>query len=326
MGITPSTDLSTLRPDIRGAFLEYPLELAANGYVAELVARTVSVMSESGKFGIIAIEELLKDADTNRGPRGVYNRVTHKMGEMSYSCEEYGIEEAVSERNARQLRDYFDAEMIAASLCRGIVNRAREKRVAAALFNAAVWTGASLTTDVSNEWNDYANATPIDDVLAARVKVWNASGLWPNAVVMNRLVYAHVRNCAQVIARISGSGAGSPVKAADITAMQLAELFDVRHVIVAGQAKNAAAEGQAASIAPIWSNEYVSVCRVAETDDPTEPCTLRSFAWDEDGGVDPIMESYEEPQSRSTIVRARHNSDEVVMYKESAHLLGNITG
>src|SRR5690606_12564624 len=160
-------------------------------------------------------------------------------------------------------------------------------------------TFASHTTGVSNEWHDPTNATPIDDVEAAVQSVWSASGLWPNAMIINRLVFRNLRNCDQIIDRIACSGAASPTKPTDITAQLLAQVFGLERIIVAGTAKNAENEGQAASIAPIWSNEYAMICRVAETNDFQEPCIGRTFHWGEDGSeVGGTVETYRDETVR----------------------------
>jgi hypothetical protein len=223
-------------------------------------------------------------------------------------------------------RDYFDAELVAAARARSIVMRSLEKRLAALLFNATTWTGASLTTAITNEWDDHSNAVPVTDVNAAKQAVFDGSGLWPNCAIMNRKVFENARLCTQVQNIISASGAGDRITPNRITEQMLADALGVDFVLVGGAPKNTAAEGQAASISSVWSDEYVMVARVATTDDPSEPCVARIFHWAEDGSqIGATMETYRDESARSDIVRARMDTDEIVMYTEAAHLLSNAT-
>ena len=187
-------------------------------------------------------------------------------------------------------------------------------------------TGASLTTAITNEWDDATNAVPVTDVEAAVQNVYDGSGLWPNALIVNKKVFRNLRLCDQIRDRISSSGAGSSEAAGNITAQQLAEVFDLQYILVAGGSENTANEGQDASISQIWSDEYAMVCKVATSEDFKEPCVGRTCHWGEDGSsAGGTVESYYEPASRSDIIRVRHDVDEIVLYPEAGHLLSNVT-
>lgn len=322
----PSSSLATLRPDLVDSFMEFDLEMEKQGYIALNVFPVIEVGLQSDNPGKIPIEQLLQIGETARNSGGGYNRGSWKFETFSYATREHGWEEPVDDRDAKRYRHFFNAEQIAAARAYGFVTRNQEQRAAAALFNASTWTGASLTTAVTNEWDDAANATPITDVEAAVRLVYAGSGLWPNALVINRKVFRNLRNCDSVIDRINSAGAGSPSKPEDVTAAMLSAVFDLPHIIIGGGSKNSANEGQAASVAQVWSDEYAMVCRVAETNDIREPCVGRTFHWSEDGSnIGGTIETYRDEVVRSDIVRVRHETDEVVMYAAAGHLLSNIT-
>lgn len=320
---TPSTSLATLRPDLAGSFMAFDLEMQRRGYIATRVLPVLEVMKSAGTFGIIALKSLLQNRTTTRAAGGGYNRGTWNFDDVAFATKENGFEEPVDDRESGLYREYFDIEMIATMRAFEAVLQNAEKRAAAMLFNATTWASA---TNCVNEWDDFANATPIDNVEAAVKVVWNASGLWPNALVINRRVFRNLRNCAQIIDRINSAGAGSSTKPSDITAEQLAAVFDLEEVIVAGTAKNTANEGQTPVIAPIWSDEYAMVARVARTNDIKEPCVGRTFHWSEDGSeAGGTVETYRDEKVRSDIVRVRHDTDEKILYVAAAQLLDNVT-
>lgn len=321
-----SSSLATLRPDLAASFMEFDLAADQAGYIGHKVFPIVEVDKQAGVFGKIPLEQLLQSADTERAPGSGYNRGNFTFTTASFACQEHGWEEVVDDREAKMYAEYFDAEVVSTARAYNMVLRNAENRIADAVFNTAVWTGASLTTTVSNEWDDAVNATPITDVEDAVQKIYDNSGLWANALVINKKVFRNLRLSDQIRDRVSSSGAGSSELQANITAQQLAEAFDLKYIIVAGGTENTAKEGQSASISPLWSGEYAMVCKVAETQDFKEPCIGRTFHWSEDGSSPGgTVETYRSEEVRGEVVRVRHDVDEIVLYAQAGHLLDNIT-
>jgi hypothetical protein len=322
----PSSSLATLRPDLAESFMEFDLEADARGMVSTQVFPVIEVGAQAGNFGKIPIEQLLQNRDTKRAPGSGYARGSFTFEPATYACLENGAEEPVDDRQAKMYAEYFDAEVISTARAYSSVLRNAEQRVANAVFNPTTWTGSSLTTGVSNEWDDATNATPIVDVEAAVQAIYDGSGLWANALVINRKVFRNLRNCEEIIERINSAGAGNASKASDVTTAMLAQVFDLDHIIVAGSSKNGADEGLAASPEQIWSSEYAMVCRVATSQDFREPCIGRTFHWSEDGSsIGGTVESYRDETVRGDVIRVRHDTDEVTLYPQAGHLLSNIT-
>lgn len=326
MPINSSTAATVnLRPDL-GAFFEFDLEMEKQGFVGGKVLPIVDVSLQADNPGKLPLEQLLFDGDTAHASGSGFNRGNWSFERYTYATEEHGWEEPVSDRDRQRYSSILQAEAIATLRARSLIARNYESRVASAVFNSSTWTGASLTTDVTNEWDDTTNATPIVDVEAAVQKVYDGSGLKANALVVNWKVFRNLRNCDEVIDRINSAGAGDASKASDVTTQMLAQVFDLDYVIVAGASKNTATEGQSASVSQIWSDEYAMVCRVSDSVDPRDACIGRTFHWTGNGSaLDGVIEQYREEQSASDIIRCRFETDEVIMYPQAGHLLGNIT-
>jgi len=322
---SPSSALSTLRPDLAASFQEYSLQELMRGLIATRVFPVVEVAKASGTFGTIPVEQLLKKHATIRAPGSDYARGKWEFTPATFACIENGWEEPIDDREATMYRDFFDAELVAAQRAMIQILLNAEARVAAAVFNATTWTGSALTTAISNEWDDATNAVPVTDVRKAKQKVFAASGLWPNAVIMNRKVFQNCLATDQVTGLIKYQGF-QDVRAGLITPQALAQAFDVDFVLVAGAPYDSALEGQSASISPVWSDEYVMVARVATTPDPAEPCIGRTFHYGEDGSsIGGTIETYRDEKVRGDVVRVRHDVDEVTLYAQAGHLLSNAT-
>lgn len=324
---SPNGSLATQRPDL-ASFLAFDLEAEKNNYVGHQVFPVIDVDRQAGNFGKIPLEQLLAKGETARAPGSGYSRGDWKFEPAKYATTEHGWEEPIDDREAGMYRDYFDAEVISTQRAFSMVLRNAEQRIADAVFDPAVWTTASFTTAITNEWdkNHKSDAVPIDDVEYAVHQVYKNSGLWPNALVINRQVFRNLRNLDQIIERINSEGAGDASKPSDINAEMLARVFDLDYVIVAGTSKSTANKGQKAAISQIWSSEYAMVCRIATSPDMREPCIGRTFHWGEDGSsIGGSVETYRDEIIRGNVVRVRHDVDEVLLYKEAGHLLSNVT-
>lgn len=315
----PSASLATLRPDLGGSMMQFDLEADRMGYIGTRVAPVIETALASGHFGIVPIGQILKEGETARAPGSGYNRGTGTFTPATYTTQEHGWEEPVDDKEAAMYKDYLQVEMFAASRARATVLRNYEKRVAAMLFNATTWTATSITT----EWSTVASAVPITDVETAVQAMYDATGLWANALIINRKVFRNLRRCQQIIDHIKYT---SPTTQGELTEAHLSSAFDLKHIIVAGGSKNIANEGAAADVSPIWSSEYAMVARVAETNDIREPCVSRTFHYGADGSeIGAVVETYRDETVRGDVVRARMDTDEKVLYTEAAHLLDNIT-
>lgn len=323
----PSPSTALQRPDLGASLEQFDVEANNMGFIGDKVAPAIDVAEPSMNIGKIPLKALLAERDTKRASGAGYARQNYEFDHFSFATEEHGAEEVIDDRRAKLYARYIDAEMVATKRAQGSVLRNRELRIANLLFNATTWNGAPLTTSISTEWSTWASAVPIADVAAAAEKVFENSGLVANALILNSKVYRNLINNASIIDRVKYSGIDDPK---NITAQVLAAVLfpgvpDAR-IIVAGAIRNSANPGAAASPTRIWSSEYAMVARVANSNDPQEPCVARSFHYTEDGSqLGGLVESYRDDTVRGDIVRVRHETDELVMYTEAAHLLSNLT-
>ena len=319
---SPSTSLATHRPDLEASLMEFDLQANYGGFIANDVLPVLEVQNKAGIFGKIPLEQLLQSSETRRAPGAGYSRSNWTFTTDSFSCEEHGHEEPVDDAEAEMYADFFDAEMIATQRAMSSILVNHEQRAADALFNTTTFGNTAIT----HEWDDATNAVPVDDVEGRVQAIYDASGLWANALIINKKVFRNLRECAQVRDRIASSGAGDPTKAQDITVNMLKAVFDLDFIFVGGGTKNSANEGQAASPAQIWDGEYALVCKVATGADVREPCVGRTFHWSADGSAaGGMIESYRDENVRSDVIRVRHDVHQKILVAEAGALLSNVT-
>ena len=193
-----------------------------------------------------------------------------------------------------------------------------ETAIADQIFNATTWT----PTAVTNEWDDFTNATPITDVNARVKAMWEATGIWANSLIINKRVFRNLRQCDDITEKIRSI---DPKFQGEVGIDHLRQAFDLPNIIVAGSAKNSAGQPNL-TIAPVWSDEYAAVARIAETDNIKEPCVGRTFHWSEDGSsIGGTAETYREENVRGNVVRCRLDVDRKLLYTAALQLLSNIT-
>lgn len=322
---SPSSSLATRRPDLE-SFFEFDLAMDEAGFIATQVFPVIDVASAAGNFGKISLEQLLQERNTLRAAGAGYSRGKWTFEPATYVTAEHGAEEPIDDNDVANYVEYFDIEAVSTLRAFSAVLRNAEKRVADAVFNSTTWTGSGLTTAPTHEWDDETNSEPLVDIENARNKVYDGSGLWPNALIINRKVFNNLRKHPDVIARIEASGAGQPAKAADVTTAMLAAVFDLPYILVAGSSRNSAKEGQAATPTQIWSSEYAMVAKVSNSVDMRDPCIGRTFHWSQDGSrIGGTVETYRDETVRGDVVRVRHQVGETVLYAQAGHLISNVT-
>lgn len=322
---TPSTAVT--RYELSMPFSEFDLMMNRKGYIGPQVMKPRTVSIQSANVGKVPIEQLLGSKDTSRNPGAGYKRGDFEFSSYNYACQEYGWEEPIDDATLAIYSDIIDAETIHSERAASFVCDHYERDVATAVYNTTTWTGASLTTTITNEWDDWSNATPISDVGNAKEAVADGSGLEANALILNSWQYFNLCNTAEVVDRVKYTQTATQ----SVMRSAVADALGIKYVLVAGGFKNTANQNQTASISRIWSNEYMMVARVAETEDPREPCIGRTFIFTGDGPgsvgtgeeLAMIMEEYREEKVRGSVMRARNNRDLVVMYPEAGHLLSN---
>jgi hypothetical protein len=318
----PTTALNGRRPDI-GTMIQFDLEADRLGFIATLVAPVFETPVQNGTYGRIKFEELMKEPEIGRNSRGEYNRTNFGFDDQSFATKEYGLEIPVDERQSRIYQEFFDYEVVAARNCLGIVMRAAEKRWADQLFNETTFSGQ--TTAAGTAWDDLSNCAPVTNIDAAKTAVWDRTGIWPNTLVITRKTFMNLRKCDEVTDKLHSEGAGQSIEPGRITPMNLASVFDVDRVVVAGGARNSANEGQSRSVASIWSDSYALLARTATSNMIDEACLARTFHWNDDGStIGGTVETYYDDRSRGDIVRVRHEVDEKMIYTELGQLITGI--
>ncbi|EFL53017.1 hypothetical protein DesfrDRAFT_0065 [Solidesulfovibrio fructosivorans JJ]] len=306
------------RPDLGALAFEFSLGAASQGFIADLVLPPFYTPLITAQYPVILAEALLEVADTSRAPRSAYARGDWQWEFLTYLCSENGWEEPVDDVEAKQFRNFFDAETLASYRATAMILRTRERRVASKVFSTATFEAHA----VAQAWNSYADADPRADVIKGFEAMRLATGLEPNALILDKSVLRHVSMCASVIERVKYSDPNAI--RGDLTIPQLEAYFGV-HIIPAGAVNNTAAKAKTKVIEPIWSPTMAMLGVVSSGgQDLREPALGRTFIWEEDSPETVTVEVYREEQTRSDIVRARQHTDERIQFTGAGYLMSGV--
>lgn len=316
----PTSATTIQRADLGAIAYEYMLSASQRGFIGLSLLPIFEAPQQSADYPVIPIEALLKLQKTKRAPRAKYPRSDYEFDTETYSCEEYGWEEAVDDVERALYRRFFDAEEIATMRAVDILLRGQERRIASMLMSTGTITA---TADVSTQWNTAASCTPRSDVETAKNAMRAASGLLPNKIAMSYKVFSTVMVCDEINDYMQYT---NPVAIQGIEAQKrlLAQYFGVDEVLVGNAIYDSTAKGQSFTIADIWDDEYILLAAVSSGADLRTPSIGRTFLWTADSPQNIVTESYRDETVRSDIYRVRHNVDECICFAGAGYLLGNI--
>lgn len=238
-------------PEVSSVHVSVPLSNVAIKYknpafVAEQIAPVVRVNKESDKYYIFGKEEL-RDKDSLRAAGAEANEIEWDVDTATYSAEEYALKYLLPDR----VRDNADVavqpRITTTEKLTKWIQLGYEKRIQAIAQNTANVGGNHAA---ATKWDAASGQDPEADVDTAKTSIRRTAGVEPNTILMSEAVWQALRRWlkSQLTNLVYQEyiAMGKPP----------ATLWNLK-LIVAGSIENTAAEGQANSIADIWSDNVI---------------------------------------------------------------------
>ena len=319
----PTANTALQRPDLGAIAYEYLLAADQIGYIAGLVFPLFESEFISADYPVIPIEAFLKHFDTSRAPRGPYNRGDYEFKTGTFKCEPHGWEEPVDDDEARMYARYFDAEVLAVQRATQIVLMDHEVEVANMCFNPSNFQ-APFTAPVAHAWDAPSIATPKADVKKAIFNMRMASGIMPNVLIINEVVFQSLL-MTQEFSDYTKYTNAVLLDTRDAQLQLLARYLNIGQVLVADGLYDSADKGQPKSLMNIWGDGYALLARISGGgQDLRTPCLGRTFLWTASSPQELVTEVYREEQKRSFIYRVRTHHDPAFVFKGAGYLLTGV--
>ena len=299
----------TPRLELGAALHEY--EVSQNTFIGTKLFGVTPVTKKAANYPVVTRESLLARADVKRAPRSAYNRTGFQTEDKAYACGEFGLEGQLDASERELYANDFDAEMETSKDILVKLLREQEMRVAALAFSETTFDASTVFFHTGTVWSNVAS-TIVADIQAAALKVFQNCGMPANTLTISRTVLNYLLSNTDIKARIQYAQVAGwdQIKAA------LASLIGIPQILVGDGVYNTKPEGAtAATIGNIWTTDYALVSIAPQAGSVIQPALGRTFLWTSDSPENVMVESYDEPQTRSTVFRVRQNVQEAVIDK-----------
>lgn len=318
-----STGAVQLRADIRGVVEEaYSM---SDLFVGPQLMPPLPVSAKAGQYPYISVTSgnLLRNEVKGRGPNAAYARTSRKYYTGNYTTQEYGIEVPVDDSEAADISRYFALESTETRLALRQVQLAHEIRVAAKLFDPAVFALTTSAVSYGSGPSSIANMDIGLDIDSAKQAIQSRGESTKDlTVVMSLNNFLRARASTKLQNRVRGTISTDSFLV--LSAQAMADAFDVKQVLVARASYDTSKEGaNSASLSAIWNDTYIWVGQSitgGSMENYFNGSAGFTLYWNEDSSLFQV-ESYREEQTRSTIIRARHNTAEKIVNARAGQLL-----
>lgn len=222
------------------------------GFISESIFPVVESMQKTGKLAKYGTDHL-RIEQTAIGGRGKYARIqTQVRSNTNYSIEGFGLEGLVTEDDFSNVEKPYDAEADETLGITTTIMVGKEKGLADTLTDTSILT-QNVTLSGTSQWSDFANSDPIDDFKTGRAAVKDGSGFPPDLAIMSWDVFQCLKYHPGILDAI---GFKDNRKGA-LTGQELADVLEVKRILVGLASFESAKRGQTSSLQSIWGKHFV---------------------------------------------------------------------
>lgn len=224
------------------------------GYIADLVLPRVPVSLQQFKYWQYPVAESFIIPDTKVGRRGQPNEVDLTATEATSSTNDYGLDDPIPQSDIDQAPQGKNPQDRATSQLTDYIMLDRETRAAGLVFDATQYgAGYKIQLSGTDQWSDFANSDPIDDILLAL----DTPLMRPNICVMGNAVWTKLRAHPKIVQAIYGQAVAGGI----VSREAFASLFELEELIIGQSRLNTAKKGQTASLSRVWGKHCLFAYR-----------------------------------------------------------------
>ena len=287
-------------------------------FVASSLLPVYGSEREVGRYPKFRINkgELLKKESQKRGATGTYNESEEQFEWDSYQTQEYGHEKRVDDVVRKQMRDFFDSDMVTAKFCMNKLMLDYEVETATAIMDPLVFTPANAKVNYTEALLDTIDF-PFD--LNATIEALTLNGEEPNTIVMSLPLYNRLKRSRLLQTYLYGH-LNSTQGGSNITTGIIAEAFGIPNIVIAKKSYDKAIKGKT-DVVPVWGNSHIWVGEV-QGGDFMNGGAGRTIIWDADseGGLFSTDQYRDEPR-RGDKIRVRSNRVIKIVNPNSGRLI-----
>lgn len=227
-------------------------KIVPEGYISEMILPEVNVVQSTGLLGAYGTSHLRIETTITTG-KNKYPRVdTRQYSTQTYNITTHGLSDIITERDLVNVEQPFDAEVDTTDELTTKLWLGKEKGLADTLTDIAVLT-QNVTLSGTDQYNDYANSTPIADFTTARSVVRAAVGAIPDTAIMSWEVWDVLRYHPDFLVTLGYNQA----RVGGLSVDEVASVLGVKRLLIGMAVYESAVEGQTSSIAAVWGKDII---------------------------------------------------------------------
>jgi len=279
-------------------------------YVADQLFPPVNVDKQSDYYFTFTKDFWFRNSVERRGPGAKYAEGGLQVSNTQYVCVNKGLSfplpfETLANQDAGVDLETAGAEWLADQFALD-----REIALAAKIMDASAWT-SSVTKSGVDQWSDYANSDPVEDIETGKEAIKKLIGRYPNTMVMGAEVWDKLKWHPDLLDMFKHTSV--PV----LTPQLVAGIFNLERVLIGDAIYNSSGEGVAFNGAYIWPKNallmYVTKAPALRT-----PSAGYTFLWKQNGYTIPI-EKIEQRTRRRDLLLADHAFDQKITAADTAY-------
>lgn len=246
-------------------------------YVADKVFGRKGVNKQSDLWATYSKEDFLRSEMERRAPATASAGVSYGTGSVRYFTEDWALHIDVPDASIANADDPYEPVQDATKVLTQKELIKREQEFAASFMVSGVW-GTEATGGTDFEPWSAVDSDPIGDVTRYKRSVRRTTGLNPNTLVINDLIWDSLCNHPDILNRVVAGG--GPSNPAMLTEQAVAQLLKVERILISGAIVNSAAQGETASYDTVVA-ENALLCYVDPNPGTMSPTAGLTFVWNQ---------------------------------------------
>lgn len=223
-------------------------------YIATQILPKLMVKEKTGNYAKYGTENLRVYAgQLYRAPGAPSVTVDYSVSQGEYLCRERSLKKFVPVEAMKNTDQPYDPKRDAVQTLMDIIYNNMEYALATYMGNTANIT-QNVTLSGGDQWDDYTNSTPLDDIETAISDIVNATGQRPNTCWMGFETFRKLKAHPDVREQVKYTNGGQLSDSAFVAFLK--EFFMLNEVFVGTAIYDSADEGQTASLTQVWGKNF----------------------------------------------------------------------
>lgn len=223
-------------------------------YISEKILPSINVVQTSGKLAGYGNDHLRANDFIHSGTGKYVEVKIDNRNTQTYSLDKHGLSTIVTEEDFANVEQPFDAERDATEHLTSLQWTAKELGLATTLGDDTLYSASNkVTLSGTDQYNDLAQSTPLEDAIVAREAIRTKTGAKPNIAIMPGQVFDFL----SIHPSILGSLGYKDNRPGGLEMAELARALGVKEVLIGDAMYNNAVEGQSDNLVPIWAKNVI---------------------------------------------------------------------